>query len=93
MVIETPFLHCFFCGRRFAAVLEAMDRSFVPAWKVAVCVSCFSGNRTGLAADHPAIKKLAQQGLAVKATGDGIVPWPEERNHVSSTSTALPRRY
>jgi hypothetical protein len=90
MVIETPFLHCFFCSCRFAADLEAGGGSFVHAWKVAVCMRCLYGNPEGPAAQHPALKKLAKRGIAIEATGDGIVPWPEERK---VASTALMRRY
>jgi hypothetical protein len=93
MVIETPFLHCFFCSCRFAADLEAREGGFVHAWKVAVCVRCFQGNPTGPAAHHPALKKLANQGIAIKATREGIVPWPEEGRQVPSASTAPMRRY
>ena len=78
MVIDTPFLHCFFCGHRFGADFDAREGSFIRAWKIAVCTRCFYGNRTGPAADHPAIKKLTKQGVAIKATNEGIVPWPEE---------------
>ena len=93
MVIETPFLHCFFCSCRFAADLEAREGGFVHAWKVAVCVRCFQGNPTGPAAHHPALKKLANQGIAIKATREGIVPWPEEGRRVPSASTAPMRRH
>jgi hypothetical protein len=92
MVIETPFLHCFFCSCRFAADLEAREGGFVHAWKVAVCVRCLHGNPTGLAAHHPAIKKLAKQGIAMKATRDGIVPWPEEGRRDLSSPTVPIRR-
>jgi hypothetical protein len=92
MVIETPFLHCFFCSCRFAADLEAREGGFVHAWKVAVCVRCLHGNPTGPAAHHPAIKKLAKQGIAMKATGDGIVPWPEEGRRGPSSFTVPIRR-
>ena len=92
MVIETPFLHCFFCSCRFAADLEAREGGFVHAWKVAVCVRCLHGNPTGLAAHHPAIKKLAKQRIAMKATRDGIVPWPEEgRRDLSSPIVPIRR--
>jgi hypothetical protein len=79
MVVETPFLHCFFCGRRFPANLEAREGMFIHAWKVAVCPVCLVGNRDGLSADHPAIKQLAERGIKVEATGTGIVPWPDNQ--------------
>ena len=78
MVIETPFFHCFFCGHRFEADLHARQGRFIRAWKVAVCPRCFGDNQTGPAADHPAIKKLTKQGLAIMATEEGIAPWPKE---------------
>ena len=78
MVIDTPFLHCFLCGCRFGADFESRQGSFVRAWKIVVCARCFDGNRAGPAADHPAIKKLTRQGIAIKPSDRGIVPWPDE---------------
>ena len=79
MVVETPFLHCFFCGRRFPANLEAREGMFIHAWKVAVCPQCLVANRDGLSADHPAFRHLAERGIKVQATGTGIVPWPDKQ--------------
>jgi len=79
MVLETPFLHCFFCGRRFPANPEAPEGMFIHAWKVAVCPLCLLANREGLSADHPAIRQLAQRGIRVVPSGTGIVPWPSNQ--------------
>jgi hypothetical protein len=77
MVIDTPFLHCFFCGRRFSPDPEAKEGKFIRAWKVAVCLRCVVGNPEGLLANHPAIKQLAQRGIILKPSKDGLVSWPE----------------
>jgi len=79
MVIETPFLHCFFCGRRFPANQETSEGMFIHAWKVAVCPLCLLANREGLSAAHPAIRQLAARGIRVVPSGTGIVPWPSNR--------------
>jgi len=47
---------------------------FIPAWKVAACQHCLTGN--GLPMKHPAIQKLVRQGVDVKAAANGIVSWP-----------------
>lgn len=77
MVIDTPFLHCFFCGRRFSPDLEARQGSFLHAWKVTVCIRCLDGNRQGLPASHPAVGQLARRGLFPKPAKNGIVSWPD----------------
>jgi len=79
MVIETPFLHCFFCGRRFPANPEEREGRFIHAWKVTACPLCLLENREGLSAKHPAIRQLTKRGIRVEATGAGIVPWPSSR--------------
>jgi hypothetical protein len=76
MVIDTPFFHCFFCGRRFEADPLMQEGCFIQAWKVASCARCVSGN--GVAADHPAIKKLAQKGIVVAGPKNGFLAWPDD---------------
>ena len=78
MVIDTPFFHCFFCGRRFGTDPLAQDGSFIQEWKVAACARCISGNSLGLTANHPAIKKLAQNGMVLGATTNGFYAWPKD---------------
>jgi hypothetical protein len=76
MVIDTPYFHCFFCRSRFIADLEADQDGFIPSWKVTVCLRCLAENPAGLAADHPAVTRLAERGLILKPNAEGIVMWP-----------------
>jgi len=78
MVIDAPFLRCFFCGRRFSPDMEVREGQFIHTWKVAVCLGCLERNRDGLSASHPAIRQLAQRGIILKPSRkDEIVRWPE----------------
>ena len=77
MVVETPFLHCFFCSRRFPANPEEREGRFFHAWRVAACPHCLRANRDGLSKKHPAIKQLAKRGIKLEHSGKGIVPWPD----------------
>ena len=79
MVIETPFFHCFCCGRRFRPELDANEGRFIKAWKVAFCSRCIRDNGMGLAAEHPAMKKLANNGVVLARSNGGFIPWPDER--------------
>ena len=76
MVIETHFLHCFFCGRRFSPGPDPKEGTFIQAWKVAACLRCVEGNQDGLSAKHPAVKQLARRGTRLDLPRSGIVPWP-----------------
>jgi hypothetical protein len=76
MVIDTPFFHCFCCGRRFRP--DAEEGRFIRTWKVPACLRCILGNSLGLAADHPAIQRLARNGIVLKPIG-GFIPWPDAR--------------
>jgi hypothetical protein len=80
MVIDTPFFHCFSCRRRFRPEPEAQEGRFIEVWKVPVCVRCISGNSLGLAADHPAIQRLARNGVVLAKPIAGFIPWPPEPN-------------
>jgi hypothetical protein len=80
MVIDTPFLRCFFCGRRFPADMEALEGRFIPSWRVAVCDPCVTGNREGLPASHPAIKLLTQRGVRLDISPAKKVAWPETKD-------------
>jgi len=84
MVIDTPSLRCFFCGRRFSPDREAAEGKFICAWRVAVCLPCLA--RDGIPSRHPAIRQLTSRGLVLKPSKDGLVNWPEEGG------TALPAR-
>jgi hypothetical protein len=79
MVIDTPFFHCFCCGRRFRTEWDAGEGRFIQAWKVPACARCIRDNGLGLATDHPAIQRLARNGMVLKPIG-GFIPWPPERN-------------
>jgi len=87
MVIDTPFLHCFCCGRRFRP--DAEEGRFIQAWKVPACLRCILGNSLGLAADHPAIQRLARNGLVLRPNG-GFIPWPPEQNNARKPHAAVP---
>lgn len=86
MVIDTPFLHCFFCGRRFPPDLDVRAGNFIRAWKVAVCLRCLEGNRDGLSVDHPAVRHLAQRGVILDLHKEGTVPWPQSECAIGQTS-------
>ena len=79
MVIDTPFFHCFCCGRRFRPESEAEEGRFIQAWKVPVCTRCIRGNSLGLAVEHPAIQKLTKNGVVPGRSNGGFIPWPDER--------------
>jgi hypothetical protein len=84
MVIDTPFFHCFCCGRRFRPELEAAEGRFIQAWKVPACARCIRDNSLGLSADHPAIQRLARNGIVLSPLG-GFIPWPDQRKpHAAS---------
>jgi len=76
MVVDRPFLRCYFCSRRFSPDLQAGEGQFLHSWKVAICVHCLTGNREGLPMTHPAIRQLIQRGVIVKPS-QGNVSWPD----------------
>jgi hypothetical protein len=79
MVIDTPFFHCFCCARRFRPETDAREGRFIKAWKVAFCARCIRDNSLGLAAGHPAMQKLARNGVVLGKANGGFIPWPDER--------------
>ena len=76
MVIDTPFFHCFFCSRRFGTDPLAPEGTYIQAWKVAACARCISDNSLGLPAKHPAIRKLAMNGIVLAVPTNGFLTWP-----------------
>src|SRR5579872_5965246 len=80
MALDLAFVYCFFCGRRFSPSLEAKEGKVIQAWKVGVCLRCEAGNPEGLPESHPAVRILAERGLALKASTGGIVRWPRNES-------------